>query len=46
MNEKKVYCATVRSGRGKATGVHSEPGAQDMVKQMTGLSVIPGTFNI
>ena len=46
MNNKQVYRAKVRSGRGKATGVHSEPGAQDMVKHITGLSVIPGTFNI
>ncbi len=46
MDKKQVYPATVRSGRGKAVEVHSGPGVLDGLKRLTGLSVIPGTFNI
>ena len=46
MDKKQVYQATVRSGRGKAVEVHSAPGVLDGIERLTGLSVIPGTFNI
>ena len=46
MAEKQVYRATVRTGRGKATGVMSAPEAIELNKKLTGLSVIQGTLNI
>ncbi len=46
MAKKQVYQATVRSGRGQATAVHSGPGVLDGIERLTGLSVMPGTFNI
>jgi len=46
MGKKQVYQATVRSGRGKAVEVHSGPGVLDGIERLTGLSVMPGTFNI
>jgi CTP-dependent riboflavin kinase len=42
----RVYRATVRAGRGKATGVMATPEAVGLMQQLTGLPVVPGTLNI
>ncbi len=46
MNQSRTFRATVRAGRGKATGVMSSPQAVEMSRKLTGLSVIEGTLNI
>ena len=46
MGEKQVFRGTVRTGRGRSTGVMSAPEAIELNKKLTGLSVIPGTLNI
>lgn len=46
MGKKQAYRATVRTGRGEATGVMSAPEAMELSKKLTGLPLIPGTLNI
>lgn len=46
MNQRQVYRGTVRTGRGRSTGVMTAPEAMEWNKKLTGLSVIPGTLNI
>lgn len=46
MNQRQVYRGIVRTGRGRSTGVMSDPEAIEWNKKLTGLSVIPGTLNI
>ena len=43
---EQVYRATVRAGRGKATGVMAAPEAVALMTRLTGLAVVPGTLNI
>ena len=46
MNENKVYRGTVRTGIGGAVAEMSKPGGLEGFRQLTGLSIIPGTLNI
>ena len=46
MSEEHVFRGTVRTGRGGAGTFLSAQEALDWVKQLTGLTVIPGTLNI
>ncbi len=45
MNDRQVYQATVRAGRGAGVRVMSAPGVLEGFEQMTGLAVLPGTLN-
>ncbi len=46
MDKKQVYKGIVTTGRGAGTGKMSAPGVLEGFRQLTGLSVIPGTLNI
>ena len=46
MEEKKVYRGIIKTGRGASAGVMSAPGVLEGFRQLTGLTVIPGTLNI
>jgi len=47
MDKKQVYKGIVRSGRRAAARfMSSDSGALEEVRQLTGLSIIPGTLNI
>ena len=45
-DKKQVYKGIVKSGRGAGAGEMSAPGVLEGIRQLTGLSVIPGTLNI
>ena len=45
MNDRQVYQATVRTGRGAGVRVMSAPGVLEGFEQMLGLAVLPGTLN-
>ena len=46
MDKKRIYQGRISSGRGLATGIMSASGFLEQYKQLSGLSVIPGTVNI
>ena len=46
MDKKQVYQGTIKSGRGAAAEAIAAPGVLEVYRQLTGLSVIPGTVNI
>jgi len=46
MAKKQVYQGIIRSGRGAAANAMATLGVLEGYKQLTGLSIIPGTVNI
>jgi CTP-dependent riboflavin kinase len=46
MDKKRTYRGTVRTGRAGGASEMSRPGGLEGFRQLTGLSVIPGTLNI
>jgi len=46
MDKKQVYKGIVTTGRGAGAGVMSAPNVLEGFRQLTGLTVIPGTLNI